>query len=126
MPRYRAKKEGYHDDCFRSPEINGGQFDSPIVYETLPSWLEIVRDDLKKDLPVKPVEERKRIIIGAMHSIMRDDPEKQNPAFWIGDGSPEIKELRKRTQLKDITAKERNIIWQSIQLHPSGKTKLEK
>lgn len=145
MPTYRAKEKGYHDDIVRMP---GAVFASEreydcekemvvtvtndngkkekkkqTVYVPMPSWMELVSKG--EDVPTTSGVNREATIINAMKDMVVSDPEANDPEMWIGSGAPEIKELVKRTDIADISAKERDELWGKVHRPASGKTAIQ-
>ena len=91
--------------------INKNDFD-PDIHERIPVLLK--KREAKVNIP--PIDEGKRSLesciedeIVAMHE---EDPEKENADFWLKDGRPEVKELRKRLETDDISASLRDSIYE--------------
>ena len=117
MPLYKATAQGYHDDRRREP---GDVFESATVYDrkNMPSWL-IYATEGEQPVAVDPGK-RLDLIRTAMLQLLEADPDKQNPEFWIASGTPSIEALASISGLSDIAAGERDKVWVTIQLPPSG------
>lgn len=55
------------------------------------------------EMPVSPVH-------AAIQAMFDEDPEKQNPEFWLKNGKPEVKEIQRRSGL-ELSAAERDAAW---------------
>ena len=111
VPTIRVKflnDEKYGDEVY---SINKDTFDSDIHELAEPS---LKKREAKANIP--PIDEGKHSleskILDAIVTMHEEDPEKENEDFWLKDGRPEVKELRKRLETDDISASLRDSIYE--------------
>jgi len=124
MPLYRAKRRGLLGNILRE---EGEKFscDKEFPEGKLPTWLELID---KRTLPPEPGktlngEDRETKIVKAIKEMAGEDPNRENDKLWDKkNGAPNVAELKRRTQINDITVSERNSLWMRLQVPVSGTT----